>query len=156
MAKVPVPELEKISTCIVKLDKIYPLGDIGIGTSEIVSFSGGSAEGVISGDILPFGGDIGLLHNDNVNELNTKFVIAPEGVDKAEENCNILVEITGKLILTEEEMMTVTEDDKYYYMQSVKMTTGHEKYKWLNDVVAIANSIIGPEGSVITDIYKVV
>lgn len=150
--KLPAPKLEKLCRAEVLLLDAYPLGEIGTGYSEIVAVTGGSVEGQINGKILAFGGDWGLLHSGNVNELNTRFLI------ETDDGVYISVESKGKLIMDMETMEQVSTGNPdgvrdYYFRTNVSFKAGAEKYRWLNDKVAFAVAAITDEGNVIQDVY---
>lgn len=150
--KLPAPEFEKICSAEVLLLDAYPLGEVGTGYSEIVAVSGGRVEGKINGKILPFGGDWGLLHSGNVNEINTRFLI------ETDDGVYISVETKGKLIMDMETMEQVSTGNPdgvsdYYFRTGVSFRSGAEKYRWLNDKVAFAIVAITDEGNVVQDMY---
>ena len=150
--KLPAPKLEKLCRAEVLLLDAYPLGEIGTGYSEIVAVTGGSVEGQINGKILAFGGDWGLLHSGNVNELNTRFLI------ETDDGVYISGESKGKLIMDMETMEQVSTGNPdgvrdYYFRTNISFKAGAEKYRWLNDKVAFAVAAITDEGNVIQDVY---
>ncbi len=145
----PEPSLRKLFTCEVALENVYSLGETDLGHREVVTVCGGSFSGIAKGKILPFGGDIGLLHDGNVNEIHTTFILS------LNEEQNVLVECIGKLLMEDEKMLQLNGDEEYYFRQGIKLFTGAEGYSWLNNIVAIGSSLITPEGNVITDIYQV-
>ena len=152
--KIPEPGFEKLLRAEVLLGDAYSLGEIGAGYQEIVPVTGGRFEGVINGEIMNFGGDWGLLYNENINELNTKYLL------KTDDGALISVECSGKLIMSMEEMMAAEEngedDGDYYFRQTIRFVTGDERYFWLNELVAVAVSIITPDGNVCLDVYKLI
>lgn len=150
--KIPEPGFEKIFRAEVLLKDPFPLGETGVGYQEIVAVSGGRFEGEINGEIMDFGGDWGLLHSSRVNELNTKYLL------KTDDGVFISVECSGKLIMEYDDMANVSgeDDGDYYFRQTIRFTTGEEKYCWLNEIVAVAASIITPEGNVCLDVYKMI
>lgn len=150
---IPEPEFEKLFRLETKLKDTYPLGDIGPGYSEIVTISGGKAEGIVNGEIMDFGADWGLLYSGNVNVLDTKCLL------QTDDGAFISISYRGRMIMTLEEMDEcavngVPDPSEYYFRTSVEFSTGAEKYKWLNDIVAFAMVIMTPEGNVCMDIYK--
>ena len=146
--KVPEPGFEKLFRAEVLLKDTYPLGEIGSGYQEIVTITGGQFEGVINGSIMDFGGDWGLLHSDKINELNAKYML------KTDDGAFISIKCRGRLIMGLEEMENASPDDEYYFRQTITLTTGDERYAWLNEIVAIGVAIITPEGNLCLDVYK--
>ncbi|MCI8646939.1 MAG: DUF3237 domain-containing protein [Firmicutes bacterium] len=150
--QLPLPGFEKLFRAQVLLGDTYPLGEIGSGYQEIVAITGGSFEGVINGQIMNLGADWGLLYNETVNELNTRYLL------KTDDGAFISVECGGKLIMSMEDMMredgTQTGDADYYFRQTVKLTAGAEQYRWLNEIVAIGVSAIIAGGNLCLDVYK--
>ena len=148
--KIPEPELEKLFRAKVLLDNPWSLGDIGTGYSEIVAVRGGSFEGKINGSIMNFGGDWGLLHSENVNILDTKYLL------RTEDDAFIAVSCKGRLIMDMETMSgeEYVAPEKYYFRTNIEFSTGAESYKWLNNIVAFAMTIITEEGDVCLDVYR--
>lgn len=148
--RIPEPSFEKLFRAEVLLDEPFALGEAGGGYQEIVAVTGGTFRGLINGKIMPFGGDWGMLHSENINELNTKYLL------KTNDDAFISVECEGKLIMQYEDMIKTENinDKNYYFRQTIKLTAGQKKYQWLNEMVAIAVSIITPEGNVCLDVYK--
>lgn len=151
--ELPTPVLEKLFRAEVLLKDSYPLGEIGGGYQEIVAVTGGRVEGVINGDIMDFGGDWGLLHSGNINELNTKYLL------KTDDGVYISIECGGKLIMNMEDMMAAGADveanNNYYFRQTIRFTTGAPQYRWMNEIVAVGVSVITKGGHVCLDVYKV-
>ncbi|MCQ4636725.1 DUF3237 domain-containing protein [Anaerovorax odorimutans] len=150
--ELPTPDFEKLFRAEVLLSDPFPLGEAGGGYREIVAVTGGSFEGAINGEILDFGGDWGLLHSDTINELNTKYLL------KTDDGAYISVECSGKLIMDYEDMTGSGDGDNadYYFRQTIRFTAGEKKYSWLNEIVAVAVSVITPDGNVCLDAYKLV
>ena len=149
--ELPKPEFEKIFRAEVILDDPYILGDIGTGSSEIVAVRGGAFEGKLNGKIMDFGGDWGLLHSDTVNVMDTKYLL------KTEDDAYIAVSCKGRLIMDMETMYnneTFVDPSEYYFRNTVEFTTGAEKYKWLNNIIAFAIIMITPNGDVCLDVYE--
>lgn len=152
--KVPEPVLEKMFRAEVILDDAYPIGEIGEAYQEIVAIKGGCFEGVINGEIIDFGGDWGLFHSGRINEMNTRYLF------KTEDGAFISVRCEGKLIMSMEDIESSCSEENvdkdYYFRQAVTFTAGVEKYKWLNEIVAVGTSVILPGGNVCLDVYKVI
>lgn len=151
--KLPAPEFEKIFRAEVLLDDAWPLGEIGTGYSEIVAVKGGSFKGKIDGTIMDFGGDWGLLYNDIVNAMDTRYLL------KTDDGAYISVTSKGRLIMDYQTMERVSTGEAiapkdYYFRTSIEFTTGADKYKWLNDIVAFAVTMITPEGNICLDAYQ--
>lgn len=150
--QITTPEFEKLFRAEVLLGHEYPLGDIGNGYSEITPVIGGQFAGKLNGKILDFGGDWGLLYSGTVNLLDTKYLL------KTDDDAIISISCKGKLIMDYNTMIAVSGDDydagDYYFRQSITFSTGEEKYKWLNNIIAFGISIITPEGNVCVDVYE--
>ena len=149
----PKPEFEKLFTATVELGDEYVLGETGRGYSEITPVTGGNAEGVIKGSILPFGGDWGLLHSETVNMLDTKYII------RTDDDAYISVECTGILDMDYDTMVAVSDGKdmdhaEYYFRHSIRFTAGDEKYLWLNKIVAFGIAMITPDNNVYTEVYR--
>lgn len=151
--KLPEPEFEKIFRAEALLKDAWSLGDIGTGYSEIVAVKGGTFEGIINGTIMDFGGDWGLLYNDSVNVIDTKYLL------KTDDGAFISVVSKGRLIMDYETMERgstgeLIDPGDYYFRTSIEFTTGAEQYKWLNHIVAFAVTMITPEGNICLDAYQ--
>ena len=151
--KIPKPAFEKLFRAEVLLDDPWPLGEIGTGYSEIVAVRGGRFEGEINGQIMDFGGDWGLLHSGNVNVMDTRYLL------ETDDGAYISIKCRGRLIMDMDTMQGGVEDglpdpEYYYFRTTVELTTGDDKYKYLNDIVAFAVTIITEEGNVCLDVYE--
>ena len=151
--KIPEPGLEKLFRAEILLGDACPLGEVGAGYQEIVPITGGRFEGIISGSVMALGADWGLLYNNNINEINTRYLF------KTDDGAFISVECGGKLVMSMEEMMAAEGEpaqEDYYFRQIIKLTTGAEQYFWLNEIVAVGASVITPEGNVCLDVYMLI
>lgn len=150
--KVPEPGFEKLFRAEVLLNDAYPLGEIGEGYQEIVAVTGGHFEGVINGSVMNFGGDWGLLHSGDINEINTKYLL------RTDDGAYISIKCKGKLIMNMEVMEQVCGNEElecdYYFREAVSFVTGDKRYHWLNELVAVGVSIITPGGHLCIDVYK--
>lgn len=151
--KLPEPKFEKLFRAEVLLNDAWPLGDIGTGYSEIVAVKGGIFEGKISGTIMDFGGDWGLLYNDEVNVMDTKYLL------KTDDGVFVSVVSKGRLVMDYETMERCStgesiDPEDYYFRTNIEFVTGAEQYKWLNNVVAFAVTMITPEGNICLDVYQ--
>lgn len=151
--QLPEPQFEKLFRMEVLLDEAWPLGDIGTGYSEIVAVKGGTFSGTINGTIVDFGGDWGLLHSDCINVLDAKYLLKTDDGELISTACK------GYLMMDMETMEKGSNGEfippsDYYFRVSVQFTTGADKYKWLNSVVAFAVTMITPEGNVCLDVYQ--
>ncbi|MCO7122391.1 DUF3237 domain-containing protein [Ihubacter massiliensis] len=150
----PAPKFEKLFRAEVLLGDVYPLGNIGGGYQEIVAVTGGSFEGSIHGEIMSFGGDWGLLYDDTVNNLDTKYLL------KTDDGAYISVHCRGRLIMSLEDMQKSDEgllaEEDYYFRQSISFTTGADPYRWMNEIVAVGISAITDDGNICLDVYKLI
>ncbi|MDO4353252.1 MAG: DUF3237 domain-containing protein [Clostridia bacterium] len=148
--KIPEPAFEKLFRIETLLGDPWPLGDIGTGYSEIVAVRGGSFTGKVNGKVKAFGGDWGLLYDNEVNVIDTKYLL------QTDDNEYITVACRGRLIMdmTTMEKCGSFDPEDYYFRTSIEFTTGAEKYKWLNNIVAFAMTIITEEGNVCLDVYQ--
>lgn len=150
--KLPLPAFRKLFRAEVLLDDPWPLGEIGTGYSEIVAIRGGRFEGEINGQIMDFGGDWGLLHSESRNIMDTRYLL------KTDDDAFISIKCNGRLIMDMDTMQGSGEEgfldpSDYYFRTTVELTTGASKYKWLNDIVAFAITMITEEGNVCLDVY---
>lgn len=151
--KIPAPEFEKIFRAEVILGDAWPLGEIGTGYSEIIAVKDGKVEGRVNGKIMDFGGDWGLLHSEFVNVIDTKYLI------QTEDREFISVACKGRMIMDRETMLKgctgeLIDPTEYYFRTNVEFSTGSEKYKWLNDIVAFAITMMTEEGNICLDAYE--
>lgn len=150
--RLPAPGFEKIFRAEVFLGETFSLGTTGKGYQEIVTVTGGRFEGSINGEIMPFGGDWGLLYDRKINELNTKYLL------KTDDGAFISIECGGKLIMDYETMTSTTQQiwEQCYFRQTVNFTAGDYRYRSLNEIVAFAVSVITSDGNVCLDVYKLI
>lgn len=131
-AKKPVSEspsigrLEPLSSFKGKITELFDFGDTPIGKRYDVYFEGDLSGGKISGKMK--GVDYILTRSDEISELNVRAAITTD------DGVNISVQISG--YLRNEEIRDA----------SMKLITGHEKYKWLTSKIIVGKGKITSEG----------
>lgn len=151
--KMPDPVFKRLFRAEVILDDPWPLGEIGTGYSEIVAVRGGRFEGEINGQIMDFGGDWGLLHSGTINIMDTRYLL------KTDDGAFISIKCQGRLIMDMETMQgsddrEFLDPSEYYFRTTAEFAAGDPKYKWLNNIVAFAVTMITEEGNVCLDVYE--
>jgi len=134
--------------------KGFEAGATSKGVRRVIPITGGSFEGPdIKGTIIAGGYDFQLLRNDNVIEIDARYVL--------QTNDGALITIVNRgLRHASKEVMQqmasgVEVSPLLYYFRSVpEFETGNEKYDWLNRSVFVANGIRKP-AEVIISVFRV-
>lgn len=121
-AEAPALQSELIAVAEAELEPGQPIGAGPQGTRNIVYVKSGVVTGPkISGKILPGGGDWLLVRPDGIGEVDVRATIQTDD---------------GALIYTH--YRGVLNFQTGYFRTTPRYETSSEKYKWLNDIVAVA------------------
>jgi len=116
----------------------YPIGLIPKGRRTVWQLKGGEVEGPnIRGTVAPVGGEFELIDSDGSYHVDVRLVI------QTEDRANIFVQYFGALVPNAqalEQFKTGEAGDfgGYYFVTQPRFETSHEKYRWLNTAMAIA------------------
>src|SRR6478736_2398880 len=138
----------------VEAGKGMEAGNTAKGFRRMIPISGGSFEGPdIKGAVIPGGYDFQLLRNDNVMEIDARYVLQTDD--------GALITIVNRgLRHADKEVMQqmaggIEVSPSLYYFRSVpQFETGSKKYDWLNRTVFVASGIRKPE-EVIISVFKI-
>jgi hypothetical protein len=150
------PFLEFVFEIRIKVEpgKGFEAGATPKGWRRMIPITGGSFEGPsIKGTVIAGGYDFQLLRNDNVMEIDARYVLQTDD--------GALITIVNRgLRHAEKEVMQqmangIEVSPSLYYFRSVpQFETGSEKYDWLNRAVFAANGIRRP-AEVIIGVFKI-
>lgn len=124
------------------------VGAVSHGTRVTVPVSGGSFEGPrLRGSVLPGGGDWTLLRADGVLELDLRLTLeTDDGALISLSSFGLRrgpPEVIAALARGE-----VVDPASYYFRTTPRFETGHEKYAFLNRLLAVATADRLPTGPV--------
>lgn len=132
------PKVEFLYRMVVHCDHPIEVGDAGKGMKRIIPITGGRFEGpLMSGIVLPLGADWNSTNPTNRGEkaVDTRYALKTN--DGA-----IISLYTHGLSKRSEELVRKREEGKpidpadYYFRQHLFFETGHNRYQWLNSLVA--------------------
>ena len=129
-------------------------GDTPKGFRRMIPITGGSFEGPnIKGEVIPGGYDFQLLRNDNVMEIDARYVL------QTDDGALITIVNRGLRHANAEVMQQMADgidvSPSLYYFRSVpQFETGSKKYDWLNKTVFVASGIRKP-AEVIISVFKI-
>jgi len=134
--------------------KGFEAGDTAKGLRRMIPITGGTFEGPnIKGIVIPGGYDFQLLRNDNVMEIDARYVLQTDD--------GALITIVNRgLRHADKEVMEqmasgVEVSPSLYYFRSIpQFETGSKKYDWLNRSVFVANGARKP-AEVIIGVFQV-
>jgi uncharacterized protein DUF3237 len=136
---------------------LKPPVDVGkgpYGQRMIFDVTGGTFEGEkLRGKVLASGGDWILVDDQGVGHLDVRITLETDG------GALLYVQYYGILELKEEVMTAIgggkpTEFGDVYFMTQPRVETGDERYKWLNNIIAVAEGRV-VENAVEYQIYEV-
>ena len=153
--KLPECRVEKLFYLEAMLHPDINIGDVGRGSLLICPIKGGFFFGdKLKGEILDFGADWNLMYANDLNIVDTRYLL------KTFDGVVISLTTNGRCLQTKEQLeMEVqgvfVDPETYYFRQHLFFETGSEKYQWLNGVIAFA--IIGckPTGEICYNAYMV-
>jgi len=129
-AGVPPLKYEWLATAEAELEPPQPVGKTPHGTRNIVYVKSGIVKGPkINGKVLPGGGDWYLTRPDGVGEVDVRATIQTDD---------------GALIYTH--YKGVIDAKNGYFRTTPRYETSHEKYTWLNSIVAVGVGSSIPTG----------
>lgn len=137
------------------MESFHHIGDAGHGDRSTVIFKGGRFEGPkLRGTILPGGGDWETIQDHDGDQqtahLDTRYNL------QTHDGVTIFLKTTGTRTGNKKILEGLGEEDKHTpgeYRMRLTFETGHERYRWLNSVVAIASSARNGD-RVIYDAYQ--
>jgi len=102
----------------------------------------------VNGKLRPSGGDWLLRHPDGTFTLDVKICI------ETDDGALIFLNWRGRLVIPEHLVSKViskdtceeVDKDDYYFRNLIMIETGDERYGWLNNIVAISQGQLIPEG----------
>ena len=136
---------------------LKPPVDVGkgpYGQRMIFDVTGGTFEGEkLRGKVLASGGDWILVDDQGVGHLDVRITL------ETDDGALLYVQYYGILELKEEVMTAIgggkpTEFGDVYFMTQPRVETGDERYKWLNNIIAVAEGRV-VENAVEYQIYEV-
>jgi Protein of unknown function (DUF3237) len=152
----PELKLEKLFYLEAKCDPIIPVGDVGKGILNIYPIRGGYFEGEkLKGTILPLGADWNYLYADGIDVMDTRYAL------QTDDGAIISISTNGRYIIEPEmdkalDRGEFIDPNQYYFRQHLFFETGHEKYHWLNGVIAVAVMAVKPTGEICYNAYQLV
>jgi hypothetical protein len=153
-SKVPEPKLEFLFEEKVLLEPAQELGITTYGNRRIINIVGGTFEGPkLKGKILSGGADWQTVRADGTADLVAQYTlqtddgaliyIVNEGIRHASP------EILARMAKGE-----FVDPSEYYMRTAATFETSHEKYKWLNKIIAVASGA-RLESEVVIRFYQV-
>lgn len=102
----------------------------------------------VNGKLKPSGGDWVIRHPDGTFTLDVKICI------ETDDGAMIFLSWRGRLVIPEHLIGKViskdtcdeVDKDEYYFRNLIMIETGDESYQWLNNIVAISQGQLIPEG----------
>lgn len=151
----PPVEVEKLFYLEAELHPDIIIGDVGRGNLLICPIKGGFFEGErLRGEILDFGADWNLMYANNINIIDTRYLL------KTDDGEMISLTTKGKAIIEPESDRAIERGEfvdpkSYYFRQHLFFETGSEKYNWLNGIIAFAVLGCKPTGEICYNAYMV-
>lgn len=122
----------------ITLGKRYPIGPVPKGRRSVLALEDGIVSGPkINGKIMPVGGEFELIDAEGVYHVNVRLVIQTDDL------ANIYVQYFGVAQLNPAAISKIQNQQtidfgETYFVTQPRFETSHEKYAWLNNVMAVA------------------
>ncbi|KAF3385097.1 hypothetical protein F1880_003135 [Penicillium rolfsii] len=148
----PPPKLTHLFTLRCAVDPPMEIGNGPYGRRRCVPIMSGSVRGpYFNGQVVPGGADFMLVEDNQTTHVNTNYVI------KSDDGALLYIRTEGTRAGPPEVLKALMEGgpvdpSKYWFHLHVKIETGHEKYKWMNDRVIIGRATRA-KGEVAYDAY---
>lgn len=140
-------------TLIIAFDAMAVVGKTPAGLRRIAPVTGGTFEGErLKGDVLG-GADWVINRPDGVMVIDVRLTL------KTKDNALIYLTYQGRFLAQADAMMrfakgAMLEPSEYSLVIGAKFESGHENYRWLNDVVAAGTGEQTRTGPIYT-IYEI-
>ncbi|KAF3407509.1 UPF0311 protein [Talaromyces pinophilus] len=151
----PPPTLQYLFSVQCAVDPPVEIGNGPYGRRRCVPITGGTVRGKhLNGEVLPVGADFMLVEENQTVHVNTNYVI------KSDDGAYIYVRTEGPRSGPAEVLRALMEggqevdSSQYWFHLHMKLETGHEKYKWMNNRLIIARAT-RIKGEVAYDAYFV-
>lgn len=137
MADYVEPRLEHLFDMHVDLEAPQAIAGAPAGSRSIFVVKGGTFEGPrLKGEALPGGGDWALMRTDGSIQLDVR------ATGRTEDGALIYMTYSGVLSASPEVFQRIFSGEdvplgEYYFYTNPMFQTGAEKYRWLNDRIAI-------------------
>lgn len=131
-------KLEYIFSYTGILENMVNIGQVDIGDRDVFPITGGKVWGPkLNGRLLPIGAEFGFGNAAGLRHLDVRTVI------ETDDKVPIYVYYDGILNLTPTVAELIgknggTAYGEAYWVINPRFETSHEKYKWLNDIVCVA------------------
>lgn len=148
--KPATPRLDFFTQARVTIDPPQEIGVTGEGTRRIINITGGNFSGEkLSGTVLRGGADWQLVRPDGVVALEARYTV--------QTNDGALIYVCNRGLIYKLSDSTSDNPAEQYYMRTTPIfETGDERYRWLNNIVAVCSGVPFAEGGgVILDFYAV-
>ncbi|KAF7717787.1 UPF0311 family protein [Penicillium ucsense] len=150
---VPPPKLNHLFTLRCAVDPPVEIGTGPYGRRRCVPIKSGSVHGPhFEGEVVPAGGaDFMLVEDDQTTHVNTNYVV------KSNDGAYLYIRTEGTRAGPPEVLKALMEGgpvdpSQYWFHLHIKIETGHEKYKWMNNRVIVGRATRA-KGEVAYDAY---
>ncbi|ASV31657.1 DUF3237 domain-containing protein [Maribacter cobaltidurans] len=138
-SKIPEPTLEFLFEENVLLEPAQELGVTTYGNRRIINIVGGTFEGPkLKGKILRGGADWQTVREDGTADLVAQYTL------QTDDGALIYIVNKGVRHASPEVLQRMkngedVDPSEYYMRTAATFETSHEKYKWLNKIIAVAS-----------------
>ncbi len=147
-------ESRLLMTMQVAVGSIEKVGAVPLGTRGVATISGGTFEGPrLRGAVLADGGDWTLLRADGVLELDLRLTL------KTDDGALIYLTSFGLRygppdVIAALARGETVDPSTYYFRTTPRFETAHQKYAFLNRLLAVSSGDRRPDGPIYT-IYEI-
>ena len=138
----------------IKISKPINIGASRHGVRDIFQLEEGRLWGEgINGKVLPVGGEFQLTDKDGNYHVDVRAVF------ETDDDARIYTHYTGVSVLDEKALTVLraqghTDYSDAYFVTTPRFETGHEKYRWLNNAVCIAEGRVAKAWTVEYRVYQ--
>ncbi|KAH8422349.1 DUF3237 domain-containing protein [Aspergillus melleus] len=136
----PPPALTHLFTLRCAVSPPMEIGTGPYGRRRCVPIESGTVYGkYLNGEVVPGGADFMLVETDQTTHVNTNYVI------KTDDGAFLYIRTEGTRAGPPEVLQALmdggpVDPSQYWFHLHVKIETGHEKYKWLNNRVIVGRA----------------
>ncbi|KAJ5611368.1 hypothetical protein N7510_008087 [Penicillium lagena] len=136
----PPPTLTHLFTLRCTVNPPMEIGHGPFGQRRCVPIMLGLVRGkYLNGEVVPEGADFMIVEEDQTTHANTNYVI------KSDDGAFLYIRTEGTRAGPPEVLRALMEGgpvdpSQYWFHLHVKIETGHEKYRWMNDRVIVGRA----------------
>lgn len=136
-------KLTPLASMTAQMDTISSTRRMPLGIRQNYIVSGGTVTGRLNGRVLAGGGDYLLVDAGGLGHIDARLTL------ELEDGAFVYVQYLGRVVMTDQVAEAFktggeTQFGDTYFVTQIRFEAGHERYQWLNSVVAVGEGRVAP------------